>query len=201
MAQTLLITLTTAGSDTGPFNLYSNVDGYLVPFETNVPKASLQAGYLSMLVPDGAYIIQVKSENALCSNYVNLVLATTTTSTSSTTTTSTTTALPVMVVNNDSVEGGLSITNVTIDGQTFTPTSGSFPLASTESLTGQVNGAGTFTIRVTVGVSVAAQNIFILYSNGTYECQNVDSPGEYVFSGVVNSTSPVGITVSDGACF
>jgi hypothetical protein len=37
---TVLITLTTAGVSTGPFDLYSDVDGYLVPFETLVPKAS-----------------------------------------------------------------------------------------------------------------------------------------------------------------
>ena len=32
----IIITLTTAGADTGPFNLYSDIDGYLVPFVTGV---------------------------------------------------------------------------------------------------------------------------------------------------------------------
>ena len=31
---TVLITLTTAGTDSGPFTLYSNIDGYGTPFAT-----------------------------------------------------------------------------------------------------------------------------------------------------------------------
>ena len=68
---TVLITLTIAGSDTGPFDLYSDVDGFVVPFETNVPKASLIAGYTSSLVPDGAVLIRVKSDS-VCTNYIDL---------------------------------------------------------------------------------------------------------------------------------
>jgi hypothetical protein len=92
MAQTALITLTTAGADTGPFDLYSDVDGYSVPFETGVSKASLVAGYTSTLIPNGATIVRVKSDNVLCTNYIDLYLVpTTTTTTSSTSTSSTTT--------------------------------------------------------------------------------------------------------------
>jgi hypothetical protein len=91
MAQTVLITLTTAGADTGPFDLYSDVDGYVAPFETGVSKSSLLAGYLSVVVPDGATVIRVKSESVLCTNYINLWLVTTTTTTSTSSTTTTTT--------------------------------------------------------------------------------------------------------------
>lgn len=96
MAQAVLITLTTAGSDTGPFNLLSNLDGYTVPFESNVPKLDLEAGYISYLVPDGASNIRVQSVNVLCQNYVDLSIETTTTTTTSSTssTTTTTTTLP-----------------------------------------------------------------------------------------------------------
>jgi hypothetical protein len=88
---TVLITLTTAGASTGPFNLYSNVDGYAVPFETNVNKGNLVAGYTSTLVPAGATTIQVRSLG-VCTNGINLTITGgTTTSTTSTTTTSTTT--------------------------------------------------------------------------------------------------------------
>lgn len=94
MALTVLITLTTAGADTGPFFLYSNVDSYITPFESSVPKVSLTSGYTSTLVPNGTSIIRVLSANGLCSNYVDLpivgVTTTTTTSTSTSTTTSTT---------------------------------------------------------------------------------------------------------------
>lgn len=95
MAMTVLITLTVAGADTGPFNLYSNVDGYVLPFETGVSKAALLAGYTSVVVPDSTTTIRVKS-TALCTNYIDLSLTTTTTTTSTTSTTSTTTTvLPI----------------------------------------------------------------------------------------------------------
>ena len=50
---TVYITLTTAGSDSGPFELYSNLDGYYTPFESGVSKTSLESGYASALVPIG----------------------------------------------------------------------------------------------------------------------------------------------------
>jgi len=95
MAQTVLITLTTAGADTGPFNLYSNIDGFAVPFENNVAKGDLEAGYVSFLVPDSTTTIRVQSDNPLCDNFIDLVLpTTTTTTTTSTPSTTTTTTVP-----------------------------------------------------------------------------------------------------------
>lgn len=86
MAQTVLITLTTAGANTGPFDLYSDADGYVTPFENDVPKASLVSGYTSTLVPDLATIVRVQSDGA-CVNFIDLTIVTTTTTT--------TTAAPV----------------------------------------------------------------------------------------------------------
>ena len=91
---TVTITLTLAGSDTGPFNLYSNVDGYTTAFETGVSRAALVAGYTSTLVPQYTVEVLVKSTGVCNRNlYLNVVGAptTTTTSTSSTSTTSTST--------------------------------------------------------------------------------------------------------------
>ena len=103
------ITLTTAGADTGPFNLYSDVDGFISAFETGVSKASLLAGYTSSLVPNGTTTIRVMSASALCTNYIDIVISgecptttstttvlptTTTTTIPATTTTSTTTVIP-----------------------------------------------------------------------------------------------------------
>ena len=82
-----LITLTTAGTGTGPFDLYSNANGYSVPFESNVSKVSLQAGYTSTLVPNGATIIRVKSTSGACPNYVDISLTGITTTSTTTTTT------------------------------------------------------------------------------------------------------------------
>jgi hypothetical protein len=77
---TVLITLTVAGTDSGPFNLYSNIDGFTSAFETGVSKASLLAGYSSALVPDYTTIIRVLS-TGVCTNYIDIVLGSTTTTT------------------------------------------------------------------------------------------------------------------------
>lgn len=81
---TVLITLSIAGADSGPFNLYSNVDGYVTAFESGVSKASLLAGYASSVVPDFTTTIRVLSTGA-CTNYVDIVVEEITTTTTSTT--------------------------------------------------------------------------------------------------------------------
>ena len=90
---TVLITLTLAGSDTGPFNLYSDENGYTTPFQTGIAKSLLVAGFTTGTVPDGTSIIRVTSEG-VCGNHIDLNIigntTTTTTSTSSTSSTSTT---------------------------------------------------------------------------------------------------------------
>jgi len=71
---TALITLTVGGTDTGPFNLYSDVDGFSSAFESGLSKATLEAGYLTSLVPDGTYTVRIMSMNEICSNYVDISL-------------------------------------------------------------------------------------------------------------------------------
>jgi uncharacterized protein (TIGR02145 family) len=101
---TLLITLTVADIDTGPFNLYSNVNGYILPFAELIEKSVLLAGYTSTVVPDGTTSIEVRSVNELCSNFILLTVdattstTTSTTSTSTSTTTTTTTSLPSILI-------------------------------------------------------------------------------------------------------
>ena len=74
------IKLTSAGTDTGPFNLYSNADGYLSAFETNVTKASLLSG-ITIEVPVGTVMIKINSIG-VCTNSKNIpVTISTTTST------------------------------------------------------------------------------------------------------------------------
>jgi hypothetical protein len=85
------ITLTSAGADSGPFNLYSNVDGYVSAFATGVSKTALLAGY-SVIAPAGTTTVRIIS-NGVCTNYIDVIVATTTTT--STTTTSTTTSVPL----------------------------------------------------------------------------------------------------------
>jgi hypothetical protein len=90
---TVLITLTTAGSNSGPFNLYSNLDGYTSAFATGISKSTLLAGYSSSAVPDFTTTIRLVS-TGVCTNYIDIVLnapTTTTTTTVAPTTTTTTT--------------------------------------------------------------------------------------------------------------
>lgn len=80
----ILLTLTTAGTDTGPFSLFSNVDGYVTAFETGVSKAALIAGYLTTLAPVGTTTVRIKS-TGLCTNYIDVVLTSPTTTTTTST--------------------------------------------------------------------------------------------------------------------
>jgi hypothetical protein len=97
---TVLITLTTAGTDSGPFDLYTNFDGYVSAFATGVSKSALLAGYSSSAVLDFTTTIRVKSTGN-CVNYIDIPLVSPTT-----TTTTTTTAPPeagiTLSVSNDS---------------------------------------------------------------------------------------------------
>lgn len=96
---TVIITLTTAGTDTGPFNLFSNVDGYTIPFATGITRQQLLDGYPSAAVPSSTIIIKVQSLNSLCTNFILLNIPTTTTTTSSTSSTTTTTSSTTLCVN------------------------------------------------------------------------------------------------------
>lgn len=80
---TVLITLTTAGADSGPFNLFSNINGYTSAFESGVDKTLLLAGYPSALVPDYTTIIRIISDGN-CVNYIDIVLDEVTTTTTTT---------------------------------------------------------------------------------------------------------------------
>jgi hypothetical protein len=113
----VFLQLTTAGIDSGPFDLYSNLDGYSEPFEENVSRDLLVAGY-STTVPDNAITVRITSKED-CISSVDITLrdvecnlegytgeitttstsssTTTTTSTSSSTTTTTTTVLTYSV--------------------------------------------------------------------------------------------------------
>ncbi len=79
------ITLTTAGSATGPFDLYSDLDGFTIPFATGVTRAEILAGYLTYNLPNYptmTTIVRVKS-TVYCVNYldINVTPLTTTTTT------------------------------------------------------------------------------------------------------------------------
>ena len=102
---TIIITLSFAGNETGPFDLYSDATGFAIPFAQNVSKAALLAGY-QVEAPDGTTVVRLDNLNSSCGSIdiyscatpncdftgsiICDVTTTTTTSSSSTTTTSTT---------------------------------------------------------------------------------------------------------------
>jgi hypothetical protein len=73
MAKSVIIKLTTAGTSVGPFNMLSDADSYVTPFETNVSRATLVTGYTSSLVPNAATIIRVLSSGS-CTQSVDLTI-------------------------------------------------------------------------------------------------------------------------------
>ena len=74
MAISAKITLTYAGGNTGPFDLYSNTDTYAAAFATGITRSALLAGYTSDVVPTGTSSIRVTSVNETCSNHTDLPL-------------------------------------------------------------------------------------------------------------------------------
>lgn len=77
---TIKVILTDIGADAGPFDLYSNVDGFLSAFATGIDGADLLAGY-PIAVPDGTSVVRVKSVDEECNNYSDIGVTTTTTTT------------------------------------------------------------------------------------------------------------------------
>jgi hypothetical protein len=80
---TYVIILTSIGTDAGPFNLYSDIDGFIAPFAINVTSAELLAGYSTSLIPVGTIEVKVLSISG-CTNYEYLTVPVTTTTTSTT---------------------------------------------------------------------------------------------------------------------
>jgi len=60
MSLPITITLTTALGALGPFDLYSDADGFDNPFDTGIPISSLTSGY-GVNAPDDSFIIRVQS--------------------------------------------------------------------------------------------------------------------------------------------
>ena len=170
----VLITLTTAGVDTGPFNLYSNVDNYTTAFETNISKGILMAGYTSTIVPPGTTAVRVLSMG-ICANYVDITLtvpATTTTTTTSApgTTTTTTTAAPVPTTSTTTTYVGPATTTTTSTTAAPVPTTTTTTTyvgpATTTTTTTTSGGGGTTTTTTTAAgttstTSTTTTSIFV----------------------------------------
>jgi hypothetical protein len=178
---TVLVTLTLAGTDVGPFNLYSNVDGYTTALATGISRSSLLAGYSLAGVPDDAAVIRAQSTGT-CTNYLDMYLSggttTTTTSTSSTTTTTTTEA-PCLTGDTSAISscgGGESALFTVTTGNTALITPGGYYYSGT--------GTRTYTSYI-----MNAANDTVLYTfNYT---QTGSTPGTWT-SDLPSNTLPAG---------
>lgn len=139
---TVLITLTVAGADSGPFNLFSNLDGYTSAFAVGISKAALLAGYSSSVVPNGTTIVRVVSIGD-CTNYIDIVLSsliTTTTTTIAPTTTTTTSGVPCNSYEMIGVSDGpgcVGFVNYSYTDCSGVFQLGSFSVSSSETVCGQ----------------------------------------------------------------
>ena len=226
---TVLITLTTAGTDTGPFDLYSNVDGYVSAFETGVSKAALLAGYSSALVPNGTTIIRIKSTGT-CVNYidVNVVTTTTTTTTGTPTTTTTTTSAPpptttttttsvppttttttTSLVSNIFLDMSLSldttVSDISVQGSPASYVSG-VPLPNTGGGNTNLNTVevgGAQTVVITYTCTFGGHKITLIDSLGTVTCQNTSIGSGITMTFInanINNITAVQIIAEDGTC-
>lgn len=88
------------GSDTGPFNLYSDTDGYTNAFETGITSNTLIYGFSTNNVPNGTTTVRVVSESQCCGNHYDIIFPTPTptqTPTNTPTPTITPTVTPTLV--------------------------------------------------------------------------------------------------------
>lgn len=204
----VLITLTTAGADTGPFNLYSNVDNYTTAFETNISRGILEAGYTSLYVPTGTTSIRVKSVG-VCTNYVdigiNVPTTTTTSTTAAPTTTSTTTAAPVLTTTTTTAAPvQTTTTTTTYIGPSTTTTTTTYVGPSTTTTTTTAGGTttttttGAPTTTTTTTASPCTQVTFVVIADGSYTysytiCE--DGP-----VGPITGTGTAGEILQSGVC-
>jgi hypothetical protein len=170
---TVLVTLTLAGTDVGPFNLFSNVDGYTTALATGVSRAALVAGYNLLNVPDNASVIRVQSTGT-CTNYLDMLLSgatTTTTSSTSSTTSTSTTAAPVP----ECLTGDTSAVASCVGGESalFTVTAGNTALITPGGYYYSGSGTRTYTAYIMDGA-----NTTVLYTF-TYT-QTGSTPGTWV---------------------
>ena len=67
-----VITISNVGNDvTGPFDLFSNVDGFLNAFANDVTLSELSSGYPTNAVPENTSIIRVFDKTGVCLSSVD----------------------------------------------------------------------------------------------------------------------------------
>ena len=171
------------GSQVGPFDLYSDVDGYTTPFETDIDASEFVApGYITT-PPDGTDYVKVQSNGVTCKTFIvikNICQPTTTTTTSSSTstttstttippTTTTTTTIPPTTTTTTTVPP-TTTTTTTIPPTTTTTTTNPLATLNWSLQTNTPTEIGTLNLSMTVnGVPTVDSTIsqFDLFNSGS----------------------------------
>jgi hypothetical protein len=126
------------GSQVGPFDLYSDVDGYTTPFETGIAASEfVSPGYITT-PPDGTDYVKVQSNGATCKTFIvikNICQPTTTTTTSSSTSTSTTTSTTTLPPTTTTTTTVPPTTTTTTSSSSTTTTTTTIPPTTTTTTT------------------------------------------------------------------
>ena len=126
-------------------------------------------------------------------------VAPTTTTTSTTTSTTTLLAAPLRVENTLSLD--ISVSDVTVNAVTATPLTGSYPIPAGENRDLTTTQFGTYSITVTFTNTITGQRITVTDSNGTSQCQTVNTSSTFTYTNcVVNGLTQVLILCEDGVC-
>ena len=197
-----LITLTTAGTGTGPFDLYSNANGYSTPFESNVPKNLLVAGYTSTSVLPGTTIIRVQSTSVGCPNYVDISVVGITTSTTTTSTTAAPISNPGNLYNNSPNTISSSYVSILVNGSpranfTLPPLApgGTFTFPTTYT-SGSVT-SGTFEVRFyTTNSGISAANSFNMTAGWSSTTGFFSNTGAYWGASVTSANNQLQLNIN-----
>jgi hypothetical protein len=208
MARSITLTLGAGlGADLGPnFNLTTNV-GSVTP--STATRTELLAGK-SVSVDDLATQVTITSTGT-CTNAITQIIPCATTTTTSTSTSTTTTEPPTTTTTTEApTEANISLSNSSLDivitdvkVNGVSVTSSSFPLYTGNGGFATTSQIGIYNVDVYYSSSVPGQNITLSGSDSTVQCYSAGGGSSILsFSSVtVNTTSPVTITISDGACF
>ena len=223
-----IITLTVSTVDTDHFDIYSDADSYATPFETDISRAALVSGFLSVNIPDTATTIRVVS-NDVCTNSADagIVVSVTPTPTPSITPTHTPQATPsitpthtpqatpsITPTHTPSITPTPSVTPVTTTNIYITvanPISynvswvelNSVPIIGvvTPGNTGSASTTttGTGTIEVRISASSEASDSMTCQGDAYFDCQDSPSPSTYFYNVPLNG-SDVDIFVDEVGC-
>jgi hypothetical protein len=195
---TITITLTSAGSDSGPFDLYTNATGSFTLMESGVSKSTLLAGY-TVTTLDGTTLVRVQSTGE-CTNYQDIPVGLTTTTIAPTTTVAPPSFKSVYITNS-STSGNVTVYNVEVDGIVLIEDTGNFPLTAGQNLTGLAyNNSSTASVFISFTTPTdSAINITDSYGNSY--C--VTSPGSETVTIDFSGPGAVSINVGEqgSACF